>query len=203
MALPDRLSRCLVCSCHGLAALRSRTCCASGCWARSAWMTPDSTRPTPPGSRPHTKGRTASWWSATHRTASGPTPSVPRWGRRAGVQRRGPGVLRADAVERWQRCSGSGNRCRDDRRPTHPSATRERLSGFSFLGERGWGYGVSVLEDGGYSWEGGFSTAWSNVPSLDLTVVVLTQRTADETGMPGVCEAVLAAARDSTLAVSG
>jgi CubicO group peptidase (beta-lactamase class C family) len=66
--------------------------------------------------------------------------------------------------------------------------------GFSFLDGRGWGYGVSVL-DWGYTWEGGFGTAWSNVPAQDLTVVVLTQRAADETGMPAVCEEVLAAAR--------
>jgi CubicO group peptidase (beta-lactamase class C family) len=58
--------------------------------------------------------------------------------------------------------------------------------GFSFLGERGWGFGLSVLDDGRYTWEGGFGTAWSNVPSQDLTVVVLTQRAADETGMPAV-----------------
>jgi CubicO group peptidase (beta-lactamase class C family) len=65
--------------------------------------------------------------------------------------------------------------------------------GFSFLGDRGWGYGVSVLDDGRYTWEGGLGTAWSNVG--DLTVVVLTQRAADETGMPAVCDEVLAAAR--------
>ena len=35
------------------------------------------------------------------------------------------------------------------------------------------------------------------VPSQDLTVVVLTQRAADETGMPAVCEEVLAAARSA------
>jgi CubicO group peptidase (beta-lactamase class C family) len=64
--------------------------------------------------------------------------------------------------------------------------------GFSFLDDRGWGYGVSVL-DWGYTWEGGLGTAWSNVG--DLTVVVLTQRAADETGMPAVCDEVLAAAR--------
>ena len=63
--------------------------------------------------------------------------------------------------------------------------------GFSFLEDRGWGYGVSVLDDGRYTWEGGLGTAWSNVPAQDLTVVVLTQRAADETGMPPVCEAVL------------
>ena len=67
--------------------------------------------------------------------------------------------------------------------------------GFSFLDDRGWGYGVSVLADGRYTWEGGFGTAWSNVPSEDLTVVVLTQRAVNETGMPRVCDDVLAAAR--------
>jgi CubicO group peptidase (beta-lactamase class C family) len=66
--------------------------------------------------------------------------------------------------------------------------------GFSFLGDRGWGYGVSVTE-WGYSWEGGSGTAWANVPDRDLTVVVLTQRAIDETGLPAVCDDVLAAAR--------
>ena len=61
--------------------------------------------------------------------------------------------------------------------------------GFSFLGDRGWGYGVSVTE-WGYSWEGGSGTAWANVPDQDLTVIVLTQRAADETGLPAVCDQV-------------
>ena len=70
-------------------------------------------------------------------------------------------------------------------------AQRARVwPGFSFLDDRGWGYGVSVTE-WGYTWEGGFGTAWSNVPAQDLTVVVLTQRAVDETGMPAVCEEVL------------
>ena len=69
--------------------------------------------------------------------------------------------------------------------------------GFSFLDDRGWGFGLSVLDDGRYTWEGGFGTAWSNVPSQDLTVVVLTQRAADETGMPAVCDDVLSAARST------
>lgn len=67
--------------------------------------------------------------------------------------------------------------------------------GFSFLDDRGWGYGLSVLDDGRYTWEGGLGTVWSNVPSQDLTVVVLTQRAADETGMPAVCDDVLSAVR--------
>jgi len=66
--------------------------------------------------------------------------------------------------------------------------------GFDFLDGRCWGFGLSVLDDGRYTWEGGLGTAWSNVPSQDLTVVVLTQRAADEKGMPAVCDEVLAAA---------
>jgi CubicO group peptidase (beta-lactamase class C family) len=69
--------------------------------------------------------------------------------------------------------------------------------GFSFLGDRGWGYGVSVLADGSYTWEGGLGTTWVNVPDQDLTVVVLTQRAAGATGMPAVCDEVLGAARAS------
>ncbi|HET9970133.1 MAG TPA: serine hydrolase domain-containing protein [Streptosporangiaceae bacterium] len=69
--------------------------------------------------------------------------------------------------------------------------------GFSFLGDRGWGYGVSVLADGSCTWEGGLGTTWVNVPDQDLTVVVLTQRAADETGMPAVGDAVLSWARSS------
>ena len=69
-------------------------------------------------------------------------------------------------------------------------AQRARVwPGFSFLDDRGWGYGVSVTE-WGYTWEGGSGTAWSNTPDQDLTVVVLTQRAPDETGMPAVCEQV-------------
>jgi CubicO group peptidase (beta-lactamase class C family) len=68
--------------------------------------------------------------------------------------------------------------------------------GFSFLGDRGWGYGVSVLADGRYTWDGGYGTTWSNLPSEDLTVVVLTQRASDQTGMPAVCDDVLAAVID-------
>jgi CubicO group peptidase (beta-lactamase class C family) len=67
--------------------------------------------------------------------------------------------------------------------------------GFDMLSGRGWGYGLSVLDDGRYSWDGGLGTAWSNVPDQDLTVVVLTQRLWDETGPPAVCADVLEAAR--------
>ena len=68
--------------------------------------------------------------------------------------------------------------------------------GFSFLDDRGWGYGVSVTE-WGYTWEGGTGTAWSNIPDRDATVIVLTQRSPDETGFPAVCDDVLSWARSS------
>ena len=67
--------------------------------------------------------------------------------------------------------------------------------GFSFLDDRGWGYGLSVLGDGSYGWDGGFGTAWSNVPAQDLCVVVLTQRLVGPSGPAPVCADVLAAAR--------
>jgi CubicO group peptidase (beta-lactamase class C family) len=51
--------------------------------------------------------------------------------------------------------------------------------GFSFLDGRGWGYGVSIRDDGSYGWEGGFGTAWSNVPSQDLTDAGRVRRRAD------------------------
>jgi CubicO group peptidase (beta-lactamase class C family) len=68
--------------------------------------------------------------------------------------------------------------------------------GFSFLDDRGWGYGVSVTE-WGYTWEGGTGTAWSNIPDRNATVIVLTQRSPDETGFPAVCDEVLSWARSS------
>jgi CubicO group peptidase (beta-lactamase class C family) len=76
-----------------------------------------------------------------------------------------------------------------------PVQRANKWPGFDLLEGRGWGYGVSVLDDGRYSWDGGFGTAWSNVPSQDLTIVVLTQRAWDQTGPPAVCADVLAAAR--------
>jgi len=97
--------------------------------------------------------------------------------------RGGEGVLRPQTVAEMTR---------DQLTPAQRAAV---WPGFSFLDDRGWGYGTSVLDDGSYGWEGGSGTAWFNVPERDLTVVVLTQRAADETGMPAVCADVVAAAR--------
>jgi CubicO group peptidase (beta-lactamase class C family) len=80
-----------------------------------------------------------------------------------------------------------------------PAQRVNQWTGFDLLDGRGWGYGVSVLGDGRYSWDGGFGTAWSNVPSQDLTVVVLTQRAWDHTGPPAVCADVLAAAKSAVV----
>ncbi|MCC3765170.1 beta-lactamase family protein [Glycomyces sp. TRM65418] len=69
--------------------------------------------------------------------------------------------------------------------------------GFSFLDGRAWGYGVSVLDDGSYMWEGGLGSVWINLPHVDRTVVVLTQASIDEQGLPGVCVEVIEAARST------
>jgi CubicO group peptidase (beta-lactamase class C family) len=85
---------------------------------------------------------------------------------------------------------------------TRNQLTAEQMAnvwpGFSFLDDRGWGYGVSIVDGDRYTWDGGFGTTWSNVPSRDLTVVVLTQRAADQSGMPAVGDAVLRAAQGTT-----
>ncbi len=67
--------------------------------------------------------------------------------------------------------------------------------GFDMLDGQGWGFGLCVEDDGSYGWDGGSGTRWRNIPELDLTVVVLTQRQFDETGPPAVCTDVVAAAR--------
>jgi hypothetical protein len=71
-----------------------------------------------------------------------------------------------------------------------PDAWMARLGELPRPGLRRVGTGRRPLHLGGRP-----GTAWSNGPARDLTVVVLTQRAADETGMPAVCDEVLAAAR--------
>jgi CubicO group peptidase (beta-lactamase class C family) len=51
------------------------------------------------------------------------------------------------------------------------------------LDDRGWGYGVSIIDPpaaagtgpAGYGWNGGFGTAWVNDPAEDLVAVLCTQ----------------------------
>ena len=55
-----------------------------------------------------------------------------------------------------------------------------------FLGERGWGFGLStipgddaaVATPGRYGWEGGLGTSWSSDPTEDMVGILLTQRLA-------------------------
>jgi CubicO group peptidase (beta-lactamase class C family) len=42
------------------------------------------------------------------------------------------------------------------------TAQRAVWPGFDMLSGRGWGYGVSVFEDGAYGWDGGLGTTWCN-----------------------------------------
>ena len=91
------------------------------------------------------------------------------------VRRGGEGVVPRELVSEMTRNQLSDTQRRND------------WDGFSFLDDRGWGYGVSVLQDR-YQWEGGFGTVWCNVPASDLTVVVLSQRVWDETGPPAIIE---------------
>ncbi|HEU4945657.1 MAG TPA: serine hydrolase domain-containing protein [Kribbella sp.] len=44
-----------------------------------------------------------------------------------------------------------------------------------FLGDAGWGLGLSVAADR-YGWDGGLGTSWYNVPGDDLVAILLTQR---------------------------
>lgn len=43
------------------------------------------------------------------------------------------------------------------------------------LDGRGWGYGMAVDADGGYGWDGGYGTTWSNDPATGTVRVLLTQ----------------------------
>ncbi len=55
-----------------------------------------------------------------------------------------------------------------------------------FLGERGWGFGLSTIPSddaavatpGRYGWEGGLGTSWSSDPTEDMVGILLTQRLA-------------------------
>jgi CubicO group peptidase (beta-lactamase class C family) len=133
-------------------------------------------------------------------------PPEGQWSRPPAFPDGGAGLLSTvDDIVAFGRMLLSGGR--DVLKPeTVGAMTRNQLTdtqranvwpGFNFLDDRGWGFGVSVCDDGRYSWDGGFGTTWSNLPSPDLTVVVLTQRANDETGPPSVCDEILAVARSA------
>jgi CubicO group peptidase (beta-lactamase class C family) len=73
---------------------------------------------------------------------------------------------------------------------------RQRERGGPILAGRGWGLGVSVIDEPatggrgprGYGWSGGFGTAWVNDPGEDLVAVLCTQVLAGP-GSPSVEDA--------------
>ena len=66
--------------------------------------------------------------------------------------------------------------------------------GFSFLDDRGWGYGLSVRGNGSYGWEGGAGTSWTNVPQLDRSWWCLPSALRMKPECRPLCEDVLTAA---------
>jgi CubicO group peptidase (beta-lactamase class C family) len=59
--------------------------------------------------------------------------------------------------------------------------TEQRATGGPILDGRGWGYGLSIIDEAaaegriGYGWSGGFGTVWANDPVHDLVAVLCTQ----------------------------
>jgi CubicO group peptidase (beta-lactamase class C family) len=60
---------------------------------------------------------------------------------------------------------------------------QQRQTGGLILGDRGWGFGLSIIDPPepagsgpkGYGWSGGFGTVWVNDPEEDLAAVLFTQ----------------------------
>lgn len=55
-----------------------------------------------------------------------------------------------------------------------------------FFNGRSWGYGLAVLDNGAYGWDGGFGSSWLVDPKHELTVIVLTQRMFETAKAPQV-----------------
>jgi CubicO group peptidase (beta-lactamase class C family) len=60
------------------------------------------------------------------------------------------------------------------------------------LGDRGWGFGVSIVTrrddvsavPGRFGWDGGFGTSWASDPAEDMVSIMMTQRMWDQNGPP-------------------
>ncbi|MEU7813384.1 serine hydrolase domain-containing protein [Pseudonocardia sp. NPDC049154] len=86
------------------------------------------------------------------------------------LRRGGAPVLRPETVEAMTR----------DRLPEE-----QRAGARLFLGDGGWGLGMTVGPDGRYGWDGGLGSSWRNDPARDLTGILLTQAMwPDPTGAP-------------------
>ncbi|HTP17750.1 MAG TPA: serine hydrolase domain-containing protein [Streptosporangiaceae bacterium] len=63
-----------------------------------------------------------------------------------------------------------------------------------FFDGRSWGFCQAVHDSGAFGWDGGLGTSWLVDPSLDLTVIVLTQRMFESPDPPQVHRDIQAAA---------
>ncbi len=87
--------------------------------------------------------------------------------------------------------------------------TPEQKSGTEmFLGERGWGFGMSVTvrpdavspAPGRYGWDGGYGTSWATDPKKELVGIIMTQRVWDSPTPPEVCRDFWQAVGEATAA---
>lgn len=71
----------------------------------------------------------------------------------------------------------------------------QRLTSAGFLPDgASWGFGLAVLANGAYGWDGGFGTSFLVDPNEDLVVIVATQRMFDSPQPPPLHQEVRAAA---------
>lgn len=70
----------------------------------------------------------------------------------------------------------------------------QRVGGEALLGDRGWGFCISVLPNGAFGWDGGLGSSFLVDPGRDLVVVVLIQRLFETAQAPRVHTDLQAAA---------
>jgi CubicO group peptidase (beta-lactamase class C family) len=63
-----------------------------------------------------------------------------------------------------------------------------------FFTGRSWGFGLAVLDNGAYGWDGSLGTSWLVDPNHDLVVIVLTQRLFETSQTPAVHRDIQSAA---------
>lgn len=156
---------------------------------------------------------TAFWTTQTHRLATSyqPTPDGlvvwdepdGRWSRPPAFPDGAAGLLStADDLLAFARMLAGGGapvlpadavRAMTSDQLTATQKARGGL-GADFFRGRSWGFGLSVLDNGAYGWDGGLGTSWLVDPDHDLTVIVLTQRMFENSDTPQVHRDIQAAA---------
>ena len=77
---------------------------------------------------------------------------------------------------------------------TTDQVTRDQKVGSFLPDSRGWGFGVSMVNQrddlaavpGRFGWDGGYGTSWSSDPQEELVAILMTQRLWDAPSPPGV-----------------